>query len=405
MIHLRARAFAYLLSLLTLFILIGCSEPRPEFVVDIFATSDAAEATATALPTETSTALPTLLATTVATEQATETALSTATPQPTAPPTATKPILVFANNDFTIDTPIADGHTTIGRPLTVAGQLGDADSVRISLTVGNITLVEQEAIVNLDAGTWTAVLDVPQNVSGPAWLSAVTDTASSGISLYLDPDDSYEPAADEPVIRPFRPNYAQTAVSGYPLYFAGEVTNPIDNQLTLGLLVGGRCANFAAQQPITLSDGISSTSLSWHGLIILPRGLAGQQACAVAYTGTFGEGNWRGVILPLNLYGPDDERIERIQLESATGLAFLVGETGRIAGTAVNATALHVAIKDPANDTVLVEGETAVADFGFWEISLPIPTEAPNIVNIEITIFDESDDNPHIYTTTANIIR
>ena len=111
------------------------------------------------------------------------------------------------------------------------------------------------------------------------------------------------------------------------------------------------------------------------------------------------------MLIPLNLYGPDDERIERIQLENPTGLAFLVGDIGRIAGTAVNATDLHIVMKDPANDTVLTEGRTAVADFGFWEINLPIPAEAPNVVNIEINILNENEDEPYVYTTTANIIR
>ena len=121
---------------------------------------------------------------------------------------------------------------------------------------------------------------------------------SLSISARSSVQDDY--TVNDETIQLSRPLPGETAVAGYPFYFSGGVLDPVNDTMSIGVLIDG-CTRFAAQQSFTVVGGGS-----WHGLVILPQLVEGDDACAVAYTGTFGEADMRLVQLPISILSPDD---------------------------------------------------------------------------------------------------
>jgi hypothetical protein len=125
--------------------------------------------------------------------------------------------------------------------------------------------------------------------------------------------------------------------------------------------------------------------------------------CAVAYTGIYGEGDWREVQSVLPLLQPDDPSVSRISLQQALDLSFPAGGTAELGGHAIDAEQVNVAIKDPEDGAIIAEGTAPTGDFGRWTIALPIPEDAPDFVIVDISLGDGSAEPDYIYSTGATV--
>lgn len=317
-----------------------------------------------------------------------------------APATAEIPTDAAGNPLLTITFPVENGQTLVREPLDVRGAVAPngPTSVNVTLKAGANTLATAVAPVDTATGHWTTTLDVPGNVIGQGRVEAATDTEFTAVALDLLENFVVEPDPNSTVIRLFRPIVGETAVAGYPVYFGGTIENPIDNMMTVGVLVDN-CTTFVTRQEYSVEGG------EWTGVAYLPQETRDERACAVAYTGTYGSGSWVEVQTPLPVLAPDDERASRIALEATFGLTFQAGGTARIAGTAVDAPEVQVVIKHPETGSVLAEGVAPVGDFGFWEISLPLPADAPEFVLVDVTLVEEGATAPYTYSTGAAVTR
>lgn len=302
---------------------------------------------------------------------------------------------------LTIVYPVNGGETRIGETLPVAGYVDPANNsdVTITLTAGTNTLAEATAVVDPNSGDWTTELAVPLNFQGRGNLVATTDSEETAVGIYIGASSgAVQPTAGEPVIRLFRPYSGETAVAGYPVYFEGEVQNPIDNLVGIGVLIDD-CTTWDAQQSFTVESGGT-----WQGAILLPADILDETACATAYTGVYGEGDWYEVQSSLPILSPDDENANRIGLESST-YEFTAGETARVAGYAVNAPEVNIAFINPETQEIIAEGVATTGDFGLWEIELLVPEDAPDFITIQVELITDEDDDPYILSTGATIIK
>ncbi len=302
---------------------------------------------------------------------------------------------------LTIVYPVNGGETRIGETLPVAGYVDPANNsdVTITLTAGTNTLAEATAVVDPNSGDWTTELVVPLNFQGRGNLVATTDSEETAVGITIGASSgAVQPTAGEPVIRLFRPYSGETAVAGYPVYFEGDVQNPIDNFVGIGVLIDD-CATWDAQQSFTVESGGT-----WQGVVLLPADILDETACATAYTGVYGEGDWHEVQSNLPILSPDDENANRIGLESST-YEFTAGETARVAGYAVNAPEVNVSFINQETQEVIAEGVATTGDFGLWEIELLVPEDAPDFITIQVELITDEADDPYILSTGATIIK
>ena len=260
-------------------------------------------------------------------------------------------------------------------------------------------LAETMAVPDSTTGDWQTTIIVPPNVVGLGRVVASQGEQEHSAALYIRQSNQPQPESD-PFIFFYRPVDGETAVAGYPVFFEGEVKNPIDNSVTIGVLTED-CTVWAALQTFTVGGGGK-----WTGSLILPNDMVDEKACAAVYTGVYGEDDWREVQKPLPVYAPDDERAMRLSLANPSPLEFIAGGTAQLSGTAVAAPEVQVTISNNETGDVISEGTAPVGDFGLWQIELPIAEDAPDVVHIQIMILDDPPlDEPYFMTTGATIIR
>lgn len=299
---------------------------------------------------------------------------------------------------LTLTYPVENGQVVIGEMLEVRGYAAPgASPVEVALVAGENTLASTTTSVDDATGDWAATLTVPPNVIGRARVTATTSSERDTSSVQIVEIRPEPPQPTETTIRLQRPFLGETAVAGYPVYFEGEVTNPINNSVTIGVLIDD-CTRFGARQSFEVPGG------TWNGNVILPREIAGEEACAFAFTGTYGEGDWREMQTPLPILAPDDPQANRISLEQFN-LEFTAGQSARIAGMAVDAPEVRVLVRSGADDSVLVEGTAPVEQYGFWEMQLPIPADAPDFVRLDVMLVEEGVDPPIMLQTGASVNR
>ena len=308
-----------------------------------------------------------------------------------------------ANGDIilTILYPVNNGVTQIGDILPVAGYVAPdgAASVDVALTAGTNTLITGTAVVNTASGDWQTELSIPPNVIGRGSVVAQTDSEETSVTLFIREAYGIPPQAGDISIRMLQPFTGETAVSGYPVYFEGTVENPINNIVSVGMLIDG-CTRWAARQDFGVQG-----SAAWTGVILLPENISDEAACAVAYTGTYGEGEWRETQTQVAIVAPDDERAALIKVEQ-TSLSFPAGGVGFISGYAVGADEVEVTLIDPATGETLDVASAPVGRFGLWEIELPIPADAPDYVTISVArVIDGEVNDVYPYMTGASVTR
>ena len=300
---------------------------------------------------------------------------------------------------LTITSPVAAGQAFVGAPFEIHGYTDPegVEFVELTLEAGPNVLATQTAPVDDATGDWRATLDAPANVVGEGRITARAGAQSITVPIFLLENQALRAGPAEPAIVMLRPVSGEAAAAGYPLYFEGTVRNPINDSVAIGVLVDN-CSRLAAQQSFTVAGGGS-----WFGLIILPREALDDRACATVYTGVYGE-EWREVQQRLPVLAPDDERVARISLERWVDLTFRAGGTAALSGMAVDADEVTVVLKSSVDESVLAEGTAVVGDFGFWEIQLPVPADAPGTIFIEVTI-PNPEGEPYRTMTSAAVAR
>lgn len=304
---------------------------------------------------------------------------------------------------LTVDYPLSNGQNQTGQPMTVTGRaVNDSNLVEVQLWGADTALAVGQT--SPTSGSWSLTLDVPAAYNGPARLLVINGSESVTVpvelvSLLADP-----PAAGQAVVQLYRPIVGETAVSGYPLYFEGQVRNPANDTITIGLLVDG-CSRFVAQQSFTVTPASADRDTGWAGVLILPQAIEGHDSCAFAYTGKLGEGAWAATALPLPVLTEDDPNANRISLEAGFNMVLKAGRTERIAGTAVNAEEVTVTLSRSDDNAVIAEGTATVGDFGFWELHLPIPSDAPDFVQVAVVISSDDSEAPPALYSGASITR
>ena len=335
-----------MLSLITIFLLAACTAqptvtPLPSAQTQIVTSIPPTltlEPTATLAPAHAPTALP--------------------SPTPIPLPTATAVPL-------TILSPAANAFFAAGSTITVQGidETALGSQLTLSARIGDWLLAEAETAVSPDGG-WETTLLMPPQISGPATITVQTEGSQQPVSVPINLQ--FETNADSTTLQFDRPRLGETAVAGHAIFFAGEINNPINRTLEIGVL-HDNCTRFATHQVYELGNG------QWRGMMILPSDITGN-VCAIARTGNPDESEtWLAALVPLIILSPDDENSSQIVLGNAGELVFSGSEPFTLFGTAVHATNNEVDIllnSDDGNYTLLASETVPVNSFGYWEIEI-----------------------------------
>lgn len=284
-----------------------------------------------------------------------------------------EPELIFDASgevELTVLSPLQDGVAWVDRPLYIEGftQPGEIENILVSLQAGTSNPLQQFISSERD-GWFRAELLVPPHVQGPVELIIEGASGREVISLTILGPSTVTKEENTPSLTLINPIVEEMTAAEIPLFFEGEVANPIDEQITIGLLVN-QCQNFVARQTIQISGG------EWFGYIIPPPNLTGP-ACAIAYTGTLGQGTWREVRVPISLSPLEEIPAEnKIALGNLSTLKFTLGTTVSLVGRAIapEETQIVVRLFSP-NDNLLAETAGPVTQFGIWTLSLSIPAD------------------------------
>jgi len=296
-----------------------------------------------------------------------------------------------------IEQPAGSAEVVAGEELTVSGQVEPAPEgeLLLAVEVASRNVASGSATVDADTGRWQATLAVSRHVTGPARLIVSPESSDETVTLDLEilPDED----ADNPGLTLRRPGEHDTAVAGYSLFFGGRARNPIDNTVTISVMIN-ECTTVATSQSFTLVGG------AWHGLLILPPDVTGP-ACAVATTGTVGEDEWREARLPITILTSDNEEAYSLTLGSPSdNRTFRAGQAAQIFGVAINAPddRVHVVVnRDNADGTLLAEGTAEVDNFGYWALQLPLPEDVTGPAIITASM---GQGNNHIEFRTSTTI-
>jgi hypothetical protein len=292
------------------------------------------------------------------------------TPTPTLTPTVAIP-------DYTIAIAEPAPATTLlaGREVTFRGEVQPptTEPLTLTLTIGSFTAVSAEIIPDASSGSWELTTTLAEAASGPGVLTVMLgDLAQVEQPLSL----AFDSTTDEPYISLSSPVEGDTAVAGHAFLMQGDSNNLINDAFTIGILVDD-CTNFIAAQKISLISG------SWYGFVILPQNVNPGPACAVAYTGEYGEDVWREALIPIQLRTADDPQAMLLQLGNPGDLGFAVGDTTNLSGIAINvperAVDIMLVLDSASGESEVVTSGTAFADpFGLWSIDLELPDDAPS---------------------------
>ncbi len=299
-----------------------------------------------------------------------------------------EPELLFDTNgkvDLTIVYPRNGGQTIIGQSLEIEGYLqpGSEQPVELLLLNGDKTIAAQTVVSSLD-GWFQTSLSIPINIQGNVELVAISDNQTTDVAISLVEN----PNALSQSITLDRPTSSQVAVANYFLFFEGSLnTKLVDDTLTFGLAIDN-CQTVVAKQSLTLLPEDSF----WHGTLQVPNGISGP-ACAIAWTGTYGEPDWREIQVPLEVLAEAPSTPEII-VGNPQNSPLFPGQISTIYGTATR----------PANSQILVTAFTkdesfnadysvSVQENGYWEFEVAIPTEATGRLFLDLQIEGDDDFN------------
>ena len=289
---------------------------------------------------------------------------------------------------LTILSPKPDDQITIGQPFQITGLVtpGDTTPVQVTLRAGASQLAAATLIANED-GNLVGDLDIPYSIEGEALLIATLADEEVEVEVTLARDS--EAAVPGALIDLDEPVTGTILVSGYMIFLEGRVLDPIDNTLTLGVLMDD-CSDFVSRQPITIAATAGAWS-TWNAQIILPRELQGE-GCLVAYTGEYGVDDWRETRIPVLVVNEEDDRVNRVEIIDSFEGVLAQGDRLYVSGLAIDT--------DEVELNLLRDGEEEIAsalvpvdNFGFWEVEFQIPAEnAVGQMELEAVIPDADEE-------------
>lgn len=315
---------------------------------------------------------------------------------PTAEPTST-PVLPSleetpsAYNGVNITSPKQYADILQGEEIAVGGlvQLGASDYLSVTLeSLNGQQLAVGEATVH-QFGNWEGALVVPFSVSGTARITASVIDGSGTIqaedvqevNLVADTENS------ERYLVLYRPQTGDTVVAGFNMFFDGWAQLPVNNVLTISLWTEGCQVQIGRQGFVLRGSGY------WQGFLIIPQNTSGA-ACAVAHFGDPDDERRREVQIAVNVLAEDDENAKGIVIGNPPPESVVQpGSSLLIYGTAYNALEadISITIRDEEGRT-LTEGITPTDIYGYWELSLFIPSETGGLAEIAAAAGDPDDD-------------
>ncbi len=319
-------------------------------------------------------------------------------PPPTRPPTATPtPVDVWVR----IAVPEEGASVVMGSDVIVRGLVQREPEQTVWLSLFSATgrlLAETEA--RTGESSWEAGFTVPQSVSGSALLEAtVRNAAGEPIASHQTRVElALDAATSDRFLVLTQPVVDETAVAGFNILFDGRVLLPANNTITIE--IWANCEERVAQQSFIM--GRSSVSFPWQGFVVVPEELAGP-ACAVARAGEPGAENWREAQRFITILPQDDPEARGVRLGSPTeNVNIAAGESLLLYGTALNVREGPVAVSVVLdNGRTIAQASTTSDYWGYWEVTVNLPTDLAGSAQVTITAGEPDADN---YAETTTLI-
>ncbi|MBE2222236.1 MAG: hypothetical protein IAF02_11885 [Anaerolineae bacterium] len=374
---------AFSLALITLF-LAACGSPTPSLPTQVPLAQ---------LPTTTATTLP---ATRDLTAEA-PTALPTE-PPPTRPPTATPtPVTSWV----TVTNPDEGAELVMGSDVIIRGLVEKEAEHTIWLSLVSATghlLAEVQA--REGETSWEAGFNIPQSVSGTAFLNATVRNEtgdnlsenSTRVNLVLNADTT------DRFLVFAQPEFGETAVSEFNILFSGQTKLPAGNRVTIE--IWENCQEPVTQQTFIL--GRSPNSFPWQGFVVVPRDLVGR-ACAVATSGEIGTETWREAQTVIDVLPQDHPEAKGVALGyPPPNTTIAAGESLTLYGTALNVREGPVTVSVLLDNGRMIGQSATTTDYwGYWETEVTLPIDVLGTAEVTITAGEQGDDN---YAETETII-
>jgi hypothetical protein len=275
--------------------------------------------------------------------------------------------------------PLQNAQVEIGTPLRVEGTAppkGDS-AVSVSLRSVATDLVIADFPIGAD-GQWGGALQIPRSVVGPAILIVDdTDETTEEIVLEITLINPAQTTISGTEVQVQRPLATEAVVSGYTVFLQGRILNPVDNMMSVGVLMDN-CSTFVSQYSFALGTASDLWS-EWNAQIIVPRLLEGE-GCIVAYTGEYRVGDWREMQVPVLVVNEADEGIRRVVMNDSAAGPFAQGASIYVSGLAIGTPMLDLQLflKDEDGqdgERELLKLSVDVDDFGYWEANVQLPAE------------------------------
>lgn len=366
-----------LLGLLLLFLLIGCGGdggPLPTLAAEVV------------LPSPTSTSLPPTLDISTATPESAVVpsnggggAAAQTTPKPTVTTTPVNPLI-------NINDPNPNQILLLGSEATVRGlvQRESDQPIQISLVSSNGRLLTQ-IVANPNQFGWQAALVPPPYFSGAAIVRAEL----------LSPDGAVLSSYDVPVwlalnkqgatryLEMFRPIVDAKGVSGFNIFFDGEILLPVNRTITVSIW-GDGCQTRVAQQSFVL--GASNRPVYWQGFVVVPQDFVGP-ACAVASTGDPGTENWREAAVPINVLDPSELEARGVTIGNPPpDSEVFAGQELFLYGTALNVSEGPVSLSILMDNGRVINQTSFTTDYwGYWETAVTLPIDIDGLAEITVS--------------------
>lgn len=321
---------------------------------------------------------------------------ATETPTPTPTPSATPVIpgideTPAVQSGVNITSPREHEELIQGAEVSVGGlsQLGEGESLVVTLVSATGQTLAIADVVGHQFNNWDGKMIIPVMHSGSARVVAtILDSNASVIA-----QDTQEvvltvnPEITDVYLELFRPQGGDEVVAGYNMFFDGWAQRPVNTQVSISVWSEGCTVQVARQNFILRGSGY------WQGFLIIPAGVSGP-ACAIASFGGPGEDAYREAQITIDVLPVGDEEAIGVLVGNPPPDSEIApGTTLLLYGTAYNAPADDIRVKIQSEDGRLItEGVTSVDIFGYWELSLFIPSEAIGIAEIAALIGDSSDD-------------
>lgn len=278
-----------------------------------------------------------------------------------------------------------------GAEVTVGGlsQLGEGESLIVTLVSATGQTLAAADVAGYQFNNWDGKMIIPVMNSGSA--RVVAKILDSNVNIIAqDTQDvvlAVNPEITDVYLDLFRPQTGDGVVAGYNMFFDGWAQRPANNQVSISLWNEGCTVQLARQNFVLRGSGY------WQGFLIIPAGVSGP-TCAIAKFGEPGDDVYREAQIAIDvLPAGDDEAIGVLVGNPPEDSEITPGSTLLLYGTSFNAPEDDIRLTIQSEDGRLItEGITSADNFGYWELSLFIPSEAIGIAEVAASIGDRSDD-------------